>query len=317
MVEDARPGFALKILLVGELNFDIVLRGLQAPLSPGLEVLVDDFEMTMGSSCAITGAGLVRLGHSAAYIGRAGDDPGGRFCRERMIALGLDVSRVTLDPALKTGVTVSFTSRQDRSLVSYLGATTALTAAEIANDDFRGFDHLHCSSYFLQKGLQRGWPELYARASRSGLTTSLDPACDPAGEWKSGLENVLPNVDVFLPNEVELEGITGKKDPMMGLEALQNNRTLTVAKLGSRGAMALGKDGPVEVQAPKAEPVDLTGAGDCFNSGFLHGWLHGWDLRRSLELGVACGSFSIRGLGGTGNQPTEREAFDFLEAARS
>ena len=315
MVEDARAGVTLKILLVGELNFDIVLKGLQSALAPGLEVLVDDFEMTLGSSCAITGAGLVRLGHSASYIGRTGDDPGGRFCVERMVALGLDVSRVRLDPTLKTGVTVSFASCQDRSLVSYLGATTALTAAEIGDDAFTGFDHLHSSSYFLQKGLQPGWAELYARAWRAGLTTSLDPACDPAGEWKSGLENVLPQVDVFLPNEVELEGITGEKDPVKGLEALQNGRTLTVAKLGSRGAMTLTKGGPLEVGAPAAEPIDLTGAGDCFNAGFLHGWLHGWDLRRALQLGVACGSFSIRGLGGTGAQPTEQEAFEFLQAA--
>ncbi len=319
MVEGTCPGVAvgwsLRILLIGELNFDIILWGLHSALVPGLEVLVDDFEMTLGSSCAITGAGLVRLGHSAAFIGRTGADPGGRFCVERMTALGLDVSRVRLEPGLKTGVTVSFTSRQDRSLVSYLGATTALTTADIGDDAFTGFDHVHSSSYFLQKGLQDGFEDLYARASGRGITTSLDPACDPGGEWKSGLEKVLRQVDVFLPNEIELEGITGEKDPERGLRALQNGRTLSIVKLGSRGAMALHNGGAVRVAAPAAEAVDVTGAGDCFNAGFLHGWLQGWDARRALELGVACGSFSIRGLGGTGAQPTEREAYDFLRAA--
>ena len=317
MVEDAGPSATLKILLIGELNFDIILQGLRGAPTPGMEVLVDDFEMTLGSSCAITGAGLVKLGHSATFIGRTGADPGGRFCVERMLALGLDVSRVKLDPALKTGVTVAFTSQQDRSLVSYLGGTTALTADEIGDDAFAGFDHLHSSSYFLQKGLQPGFADVYARASLRGMTTSLDPACDPADEWKSGLQNVLRYVDVFLPNEVELTGITGEKDAVKGLRALQNGRTLTVAKLGSRGAMTLYKDELIEVTAPIAEPVDLTGAGDCFNAGFLHGWLNRWDLRRAMDLGVACGSFSIRGLGGTGAQPSEQQAFEFLEAARA
>jgi sugar/nucleoside kinase (ribokinase family) len=305
----------LKILLVGEINLDIILQGFRSFPAPGREVLVDDFAMALGSSCAITGAGLVRLGNPAAYFGKTGDDPAGAFCRERMSALGLDVSRVKLDPALKTGVTVSFASRQDRSLVSYLGATTALTAGEIADDIFPGFDHLHSSSYFLQTGLHPGFADLYARASRHGLTTSLDPACDPSGEWKSGLDRVLPHVGVFLPNEVELEGITGEKDPIAGLRALDNGSTLTVVKRGSRGATALEKDVPVHVEAPAAEPVDLTGAGDCFNAGFLHGWLHGWDLREALRLGVACGSFSIRGLGGTGAQPTLREALDLLQTS--
>lgn len=273
--------------------------------------------MTLGSSCAITGAGLVRLGNSGSYLGIAGDDPGGRLCLDKMNALGLDTSRVKLNPKLKTGVTVAITSTTDRSLISYLGATTVLTSSDIPDGVFRGFNHLHSSSYFLQTGLHPGFEDVYARASHHGLTTSLDPACDPAGEWKSGLDRVLPQVDVFLPNEMELEGVTGKSDPAAALRALQNGRTLTVVKLGPRGAMALRNGQPVSVPAPEVQPVDLTGAGDCFNAGFLHAWLRGRPLEDALRFGVACGSFSIRGLGGTGAQPTEKEALEFMESAKS
>ena len=77
-----------------------------------------------------------------------------------------------------------------------------------------------------------GFAEVFAEAKRQGLTTSLDPACDPADEWKSGIDEGLRHVDVFLPNEVELEGITGEKDPLAALRALENGTTLTVAKLG-------------------------------------------------------------------------------------
>jgi len=305
----------LRILLIGEINLDVILQGCHSYPSPGREVLVDDFEMTLGSSCAITGAGLVRLGNAASYFGKAGLDLGGNFCVERMAALGLDVSRVKLDAGLKTGVTVSITSRQDRSLVSYLGATTALTAAEIPDSIFQGFAHLHSSSFFIQRGLHPGFEDVYQRASRSGLTTSLDPACDPAGEWESDLERVLRHVDVFLPNEVELEGITGESDPVAGLRALDNGRTLSVVKLGPRGAMALHNGAPVQVAAPAVEAVDVTGAGDCFNAGFLHAWLHHWRLTDALQFAVACGSFSIRGLGGTGAQATEEQAWELLRAA--
>ncbi|MGH9595017.1 MAG: carbohydrate kinase family protein, partial [Bryobacteraceae bacterium] len=305
------PNF-LRILLVGEINFDVVLKGHHAVPVPGREILVEDFTMTLGSSCAITAAGLVRLGNEASYVGKTGDDPGGRLCLEKMVALGLDISRVKLDPALKTGVTVSITSSTDRSLISYLGATTALTASEVGSELFTGYRHLHTSSYFLQTGLHPGFADLFARATRHGLTTSLDPACDPAGEWKSGLDRVLREIDVFLPNEVELAGITGEKDPVRGLRALENGRTLTVVKLGARGAMALKNGVPVSVPAQEIEPLDLTGAGDCFNAGFLHAWLRGMELAEALRFGVACGSFSIRGLGGTGAQPTEKEAFDFM-----
>ncbi len=312
--EASGPGLFLNILLIGEVNLDIILQGYRSYPAPGLEVLVDDFTMTLGSSCAITGAGMVRLGDHGSFLGKTGDDFSGRFCLERMSALGLDVSRVKLEPSLKTGVTVSITSPRDRSLVSFLGATTALTAAEIPTGIFAGFDHLHSSSYFLQRGLHPGFEDVYSRAKTSGLTTSLDPACDPGGQWTSYLDRVLPHVDVFLPNETELQAITGQADRLAALRSLENGRTLTVVKLGAEGAMALDHGEPVCAAAPAIEPVDPTGAGDSFNSGFLHCWLRRRPLLEALRLGVACGSYSTRGLGGTGAQPTEAEAWAFLEA---
>lgn len=274
--------------------------------------------MTLGSSCAITGTGLVRLGHNASYLGKTGDDPSGRFCLDRMTALGLDVSMTKLEPALKTGVTVAIASREDRSLVSYLGATTVLKSADIPDEVFDGFDHLHSSSFFLQRGLHPGFEDLYRRAKEHGLSTSLDPACDPADEWGSGLRNVLEYVDVFLPNEVELQGITGESEALAAIRALANGKTLTVAKLGPRGAMVEHLGETIQVCAPEVTPIiDPTGAGDCFNAGFLHGWLTGRPLRESLRLGVACGSYSTRALGGTGAQPTEAQALEFLQAAKA
>lgn len=311
-----RRGVSLNILLVGEINLDVILQGYSDFPAPGRETLVQDFLMTLGSSCAITGTGLVRLGHTASYLGKTGDDPSGRFCLDRMVALGLNVSMVKLDPALKTGVTVAITSREDRSLVSYLGATTVLTATDVPDDVFAGFDHLHSSSFFLQRGLHRGFEDLYCRAKHHGLTTSLDPACDPAGEWDSDLKCVLEYVDVFLPNELELQGITGESDPLAAIRALNNGTTLTIAKLGRQGALAEYHGETIRVSAPAVDPLDPTGAGDCFNAGFLHGWLTDRPLLDALRLGVGCGSYSTQALGGTGAQPTERQALEFLQAIR-
>jgi sugar/nucleoside kinase (ribokinase family) len=302
----------LKILVVGEVNLDLILQGYSAFPAPGRETLVDDFLMTLGSSSAITGTGLVRLGNRVSFLGKTGDDPSGRFCVGRMMALGLDVSMLKLDSELKTGVTVAIASREDRSLVSYLGATTVLTSGDIPDHVFTGFDHLHSSSFFLQRGLHPGFADVYRRAKQHGLTTSLDPACDPDDEWDSGLRAVLEYVDVFLPNEVELRGITGESDPIAAIRALGNGKTLTVAKLGRLGAMVEHRGDIIRESAPSIEPVDPTGAGDNFNAGFLHAWLRSRPLQEALRLGVACGSYSTQALGGSGAQPTEEQALEFI-----
>jgi len=304
-----------RVLVVGEINVDLILQGYHVFPEPGKEVLVDDFVMVLGSASAICAMGLARLGDPVAFLGKTGADPWGRFCLAAMAERGIDVSRVVQDPALKTGVTVAISSPSDRALVSFLGSIAALSLEDVGPDALRGSSHLHISSFFLQERLRPGVRELFARARGEGLTTSLDTGCDPADRWED-VRDVLTEVDVFFPNEVELRGISGSEDPAEGLGRLDNGRTRIVAKLGAQGAMTLEGGEPLRVPAYRVAPVDTTGAGDSFNAGFLHAWLAERPIADCLRLGAACGALSTRGLGGTATQPTADEAAAFMRSQR-
>jgi sugar/nucleoside kinase (ribokinase family) len=297
------------VLVVGEINPDVILQGYHAFPAAGKEVLVDDFVTTLGSASAVCAMGLARLGDPVSFVGKVGADPWGAYCADTMAAAGIDVSRVVRDPALKTGVTVSITSPRDRALVSFIGAIGALRAADVPDDALAGARHLHVSSYFLQEGLRPGCRSLFARARAAGLTTSLDPGFDPSERWEKDLLETLDEVDLFFPNDVELRAITRTDAIPDALRRLAGGRTRTVAKLGAQGCATLADDGRV-LQAPSfsMEAVDTTGAGDSFNAGFLHAWLAERPLEECLRWGVACGSLSTRGLGGTARQPTAEEA---------
>jgi sugar/nucleoside kinase (ribokinase family) len=301
-----------RVLCAGEINVDLVLQGYTEFPVPGREVLVRDFAMVLGSATAIMAMGLARLGTPVAFVGRVGDDVWGRYCLEDMAGRGIDLSRVVRGGGLKTGVTVSITSPADRALVTYLGAISALTAEDVPEAAMAGCGHLHASSFFFQEGLRPGFPDLFARARRAGLTTSLDTGFDPSGRWDGGLRGTLRETDLFFPNEVELEALTGRADPVQGLRELANGRTRVVAKLGKSGAMTLDGDAVIHVPAYPVETVDTTGAGDSFNAGFLHRWLAGAPLVECLRLGAACGALSTLGLGGTAAQPTLGEAEDLM-----
>jgi sugar/nucleoside kinase (ribokinase family) len=304
-----------RVLVAGELNVDIILQGYHKFPTPGQEVLVDDFVMVLGSASAICAMGLARLGNPVSFLGKVGDDPWGRYCLDALTSRGIDVARVLVDPAEKTGVTVAITSPRDRALVSFLGAINSLTPEDLPSSVFAGFQHLHVSSFFLQDRLSPGLTTVFARAHQAGLTTSLDPGFDPSERWDSGLRAALGHVDVFFPNEVELQGLSGSTDPAESLRRLDNGRTLIIAKLGADGSMALEKGAPVRVPSFSVAPLDTTGAGDSFNSGFLHAWLRGAPLLDSLRLGSACGALSTLGLGGTARQPTLEEAEALLAGA--
>jgi sugar/nucleoside kinase (ribokinase family) len=303
----------MKILVAGELNMDLVLQNYHTFPVIGAEVLVDDVTLTLGSSSAICAAGLAKLGNAVTFSGRVGADSWGEMCIQALANFGVDTSRVRPDAALKTGLTVSITSSRDRALVTYLGAMTAQNADDFPESAFRGFDHMHVSSFFLQKGLRPGLKQVLAVAHAHGLTTSLDPGFDPDEEWgRRDLAEVLGEVDVFLPNEVELEGITGRADRRQAMRALANGRTLIVAKLGSEGCAALVDGELVTAPAFRVQAVDTTGAGDSFNAGFMHAWLRKQPLLEAMRFAAACGALSTLGSGGTASQPTEAEARSFL-----
>ncbi len=297
-----------KVLCAGEINVDLVLQGYTEFPVPGKEVLVRDSQLVLGSATAIMAMGLARLGTPVAFVGRVGDDLWGHYCLDDMASRGIDLSRVIRGGGLKTGVTVSITNPTDRALVTFLGAISALTGADVPDHAMAGLDHLHASSFFFQEGLRPHFPDLFARARRAGLTTSLDTGFDASERWDGGLRETLRETDLFFPNEVELAAITGCADPAEGLGRLDNGRTRVVAKLGKEGAMTLDGGRVVHVPAFPVEPVDTTGAGDSFNAGFLHRWLAGASLVDCLRLGAACGALSTLGLGGTAAQPTLEKA---------
>jgi sugar/nucleoside kinase (ribokinase family) len=144
------------------------------------------------------------------------------------------------------------------------------------------------------------------------MTTSLDPGFDPSERWEADIHETLEEVDVFLPNEVELAAVAGHADIATALHRLRNGRTLTVAKLGPRGCAAIDGGRLIEVPAYPVTPVDTTGAGDTFNAGFLHSWLRGHQLEPAMRFAAVCGALSTLGVGGTSAQPDTAEVEKYL-----
>lgn len=304
----------MKILIAGELNPDLILRNYQMFPHPGKEVLVEDLLLTLGSSSAICAVGLARLGDRVTFAANVGADTYGDYCVGLLEREGIDVSLVNRRVDLKTGITVSITSSKDRALVTYPGAISSLRAEDLPKGIFGGYRHFHVSAYFLQDGLRPGLKDLFAEARRLGLSTSLDTGYDPSEQWSAELIDTLQEVDVFLPNESEIQGITNRQDVLDGLRALDNGHTLVVGKLGSEGCLSLYEGTLIKVEAFPVQAVDTTGAGDSFDAGFLHAWLRGNPLRDCMRFGAACGALSTRGLGGTAMQPSEEEVESYVHA---
>ena len=316
------------LLVVGELNPDILIVDPAAkPAFGQIETIVDTITMVIGSSSAIAACGAARLGLRTAFVGVVGDDPFGRFMLDALDRAGIDVSGCRIDPDLPTGATVILSRGADRATATALGAIGALRADDIPRELLAAARHLHVGSTYLQPALAADLPELFAEARSLGLTTSFDCNWDPTETWDDGIDPLLRAADLFLPNLEEARRITGRTAaPAVASELIrrasdgrETGRPFTLAvKHGAGGAVAMRGTWEYEVAEAAVLPVELvdtTGAGDSFDAGFLYGTLAGWSLRDSLDLGVACGSLSCMGIGGTAAQPTLDEARAALVAA--
>ena len=118
------------------------------------------------------------------------------------------------------------------------------------------------------------------------------------GVIASTSRRVLAHANVLFANQAEATAMTGETDVVRALDRLGAHCDCVVIKRGGTGAVGLAGGQMKAVPAEPVQFVDSTGAGDCFNAGFLAGWLSGLPLEDSLTLGVICGSASVGDYGG-------------------
>ncbi len=314
----------LDLLVAGEINPDVIVTDPDPrPVFGQHERFVAGIRIVPGSSSVITACGAAQLGLGVAMAGVVGDDALGRFMVETMRERGLDVSACRVDPVLPTGASVILGNGTDRAILTSRGTIGELRVTDVPPALLARTRHLHVGSWFLQGPARPELAALLRAARRSGLTTSVDPNWDPAGEWDGGFAAVAAAVDLVLPNAAEACLLAGLEDPEAAALALAGagagaGGPTVVVKLGVAGALAATPDGSVvHAAAPPVDPVDTTGAGDSFNAGFLAAWLEGQPLEACLRFAVACGSLSTLAPGGTDAQPTRAQVEAVLAGAAS
>jgi len=300
------------VVVVGELNPDLILSGDVLPEFGQVEKLVNQSVLTIGSSSAIFACGAARLGLRVAIIGKVGGDLFGKFIVQSLDEYGIDTSGVVVDKITPTGVSVILSTGNDRAILTYPGTIPLLEYSEINLDIIKKARHLHVGSYFIQETLRPDLPILFDRAHAWGLSVSLDTNFDPAGKWDGGLDKLLGNVDVFLPNAVECQGIARDPNLDQALDYIQSKVKCLGVKLGGNGAILCQGSKKYNCEPIDVAVIDTVGAGDSFDAGFIFGYLAGWDAMQILKLANICGGLSTRQAGGTAAQPTIDEAMSFL-----
>ena len=293
---------AYDLLVVGRPSVDVVFADLEQWPELGNDIEATGLGVCAGTSFN-TPAAANRIGLRVAYVSEIGNDVWSNLISDEFAAEELPTDFLARHDKPLPAVSVALNMDGDRGFVSHWprgpesdGRLEERALSIIETVDAR---HLH--------GQIDDMPELEAAARAKGMTVSVD-AFDGAS-WASphAMDELLRDADVLLANEAEACAMAGAQDAAAALKTLSAHCDCVVIRRGARGAIGIAGGEVREVPADPVDVVDTTGAGDCFNAGFLAGWLSGMPIEHSLTLGVICGSGSVTDFGGYRGCPHAEE----------
>lgn len=303
------------VLCAGIVVADHVCTPIDHLPAAGELVLADRLLLAIGGCAANVAVDLTRMGVKATVLGRVGDDVFGRVVAEMLRGQGVDVSGLRTSPGVDTSQTLIVNvAGQDRRFIHTFGANALFSAADIMPALAARCRVLYLGGYLLMERVKPAeLAGVFAAARRAGVRTVLDVVTPGPADYLPLLRDVLPQVDVFLPNNHEAELITGEKDPLRQAEAFHRLGVKTsIVTLGGDGAVVVGEGLRLRAGSFAVPFVDGSGGGDAFAAGYITGLLDGLDVEGCLRLASALGASCVQAVGTTTGVCTRPQCDAFL-----
>ena len=317
MTDAASPQF--DILCTGLVVADFVGAPIVAMPGSGCLVTTPRIEMTIGGCAANTAVDLAKLDLRVGIVGLVGDDPMGRFVRDSFAAEGVSCDHLGASQTAQTAATLIVNVQgEDRRFIHAVGANAEFTGETLTREVLRHCRILCVGGFVLNPNLSgANVRRAFHTARELGVTTVLDVVIsDPAPAWKM-LQEVLPETDLFLPNQDEGRMILGVDDPDEQARRFHaaGAKTVIVTR-GSRGSILFDGQQMWEAAAFPVEQVDGTGGGDAFVAGYLYGLLKQATPLECLAYGAAMGASCVRAAGATTSVFRRGELEEYVRANR-
>ena len=245
---------------------------------------------TSGGSAGNTVAGVASLGGSAAYIGKVADDQLGGVFAHDMRAIGVHYAIAPLVGGAATARSlINVTPDGERTMSTFLGASIALTAADVDPALIKGAKIVYLEGYLFDPD---GGRAAFARAAQVARDNGVRVAMTLSDAFvvdrhRAGLLAFMTDaVDVVFANAAEVTSLFETGDFEAATAELGKRVQIAAVTHGAQGSVVISGDERVAVPAEAVERVvDTTGAGDQYAAGFLYGLARGKSLKASAELG--------------------------------
>jgi len=277
------------------------------PVIPGKDekTMANAYEIHPGGVAGNVITQVARLGVTAGWMGKIGDDPTGKillseFVKDKILTDHAEV--IQGKNSMFTWIIVD--PQGDRSITMFPNVLNEFTAEDVSE---KHADFIASSKILMAEACVLPLaPMIRAMeiAKEAGVTVVFDLDVTPTAvlQMKMGskdeLLRALSLTDVFIPGKAAAMELLGTKDLANNVRRLLDYGARTAAvTLGAGGCIVCDQNEEVSVPGFTVRARDTTGAGDAFHGGFVYGMLQGFDLEQIGTFANACGAYCCTGIG--------------------
>jgi len=283
---------------------------------------VHNYKVGWGGDTSNFVVAVSRLGRTAGYICRLGDDDFGKILLDLWKREGVDASHVILDSHAPTGIYFISRRGEKHSFTYYrsVSAASRLSAADIPEEYLAQAKVFHISgiSQAISNSACDAVFHAIQVAREAGVLISYDPNVRlklwDRERARSTILETIRMADFVFPSLEDAHIITGLDDPEQIAGELQKLGPKVVAlKLGEEGALLATQDGLRRIEPFVVDVKDTTGAGDTFAGAFIVAYLEGLDPYECGRFANAAAALTCTDLGAVKPIPTREQVEALLK----
>lgn len=309
-------------VFVGFTTLDIAGRPVDKVPDGGGVAFIEEIRINPAGTASGAVMNAAKLGIRCATAACVGNDEKGDIIVDFYKRMGIDCSMIQRSASTPTSSTIlPIRPNGDRPALHARGASDDLFIDNTDFDQVCDARFLHLGGTGLIRAMDTGQSaELLKHARHKGLTVTFDLIA-PNEETMTLLNDLLPNVDYFMPSMEEAEfiaesaGASFSSPSELASFFMERGAGACIFKWGEKGSFIKTADTELRVPAFKVDVSDTTGCGDSYCGGFIAGLAMDYSLEDACRLGTATSGLVATALGSDAGVVNLETTLAFIENA--
>ncbi len=279
------------VLIIGGTTIDFIIKKPLINKATKIEIKEEELFINVGGGASNASYILSYLGTEVFLITKIGKDIFSSII-EDFYKQNPNIKIIKTKKEGKTAISFIF-DYEDRIIYTYRGSLNNITEKDLM-ETIPPYNWLYICS---NKGKTLEFVKnLAIQSKKNGKKIFINPSLYVIENEKSLFELC----DILVLNKEEARSLTQQEDIKLMLRDLNNKKRITIITDGDKGVYFMENKEffHLDIELFKKEPIDTTGAGDCFSATFFHFFVkRKFSLVDSLILAAINASYIVTKIG--------------------